>query len=184
MIKRFLILPTIASSFLGGALHITSHTYIKAENYAKAKALNFYEQSVVMLAEDLGLEKPPPKLPEATKESIIERECKINKVSIALVKAIIEQESKNNRFAVSSAGAIGLMQVMPANASMCGLEHPSLLYDEENNIVCGVRILKNALKNQRGNVIMALKEYNGGASRIDKTEENRNYPHLVLAKLK
>lgn len=184
MIKRFLILPTLASSLLGGALHVTSHAYIKAENYAKAKALSFYEQSVIMLAEDLGLEKPPPKLPDATRESIIEREAKINKVSVALVHAIIEQESKNNRFAVSSAGAIGLMQVMPANASMCGYDHPSLLYDEENNIVCGVRILKNALRNQGGNVIMALKEYNAGASRIDKTDENKKYPHLVLAKLK
>ena len=183
MIKKFLITASLAPTLLTGALHVTSHTYIRIENYAKERVISAYEDGVTKLAADLGLEKPRPQLDDLTRDKIIEREAKVNKVSVSLIKAVIKAESNDNQYAVSHAGAQGLMQVMPFHVSKCGYKHPSELFDEEKNIICGVRILKEALKNQKGNVILALKEYNGGAGGIDKTEENRRYPQAVLSKL-
>lgn len=77
----------------------------------------------------------------------------------ALVLAIIRQESSFDPAAVSRAGAIGLMQVMPWNARRVGLTVREL-YVPRTNILAGVRLLAVLLRHYGGDVISALAGYN------------------------
>lgn len=182
MFKRLALTTTITGSVLGTGLHFLSHGYVALENKAVNYINSHYDNTIAGLAKDKGFVKPII-LDEVTRETIVEREARINDVPISLAHAVIKAESNGKAYATSKAGAIGLMQVMPEHVPHCGYQHFSELYDEEKNIKCGMRILKEAISNQKGNIIRALKEYNAGAKRIDKTEENRNYPHVVLSKL-
>ncbi len=87
-----------------------------------------------------------------------------------LLAAVVEQESGFNPQAHSSAGAIGLMQIMPATARDCGLD-PGQLWDPAPNIHWGARILADAYHifsaetpNER--LQFALAAYNGGVGTV------------------
>lgn len=77
----------------------------------------------------------------------------------ALIHSIIKNESGYNPYAVSSAGAMGLMQLMPENCKSAGLTNP---YDVEQNINAGTKLLKTYLNMFDGNTQMALMAYNAG----------------------
>jgi soluble lytic murein transglycosylase-like protein len=77
-----------------------------------------------------------------------------------LVLAVIEVESAFDRFAVSSAGAQGLMQVMPFWREEIGRPQDNLT-DVDTNLRYGCRILQYYLELERGNVTRALARYNG-----------------------
>jgi soluble lytic murein transglycosylase-like protein len=77
----------------------------------------------------------------------------------ALIRAIIRQESAFRPSARSSAGAIGLMQVLPSNAWRLGFA-PQALWNPANNILAGTRLLAVLLKHYQGDVISALVAYN------------------------
>ena len=92
-----------------------------------------------------------------------------------LVLAVIDVESSFNPFAVSSAGAVGMMQVMPFWPQELGLTKRDLL-DIEMNIRMGTSILAYYLERERGDYRRALARYNGSVGR-------RAYPDLVLNRL-
>ena len=92
-----------------------------------------------------------------------------------LVLAVIDVESSFNPFAVSSAGAVGMMQVMPFWPRELGLTTRDLL-DVEMNIRMGSSILAYYLESERGDYRRALARYNGSLGR-------RTYPDLVLNRL-
>jgi soluble lytic murein transglycosylase-like protein len=92
-----------------------------------------------------------------------------------LVLAVIDVESAFDPFAVSSAGAVGLMQVMPFWPSQLGLSNKDLI-DVELNIRMGTSILAYYLERERGDYRRALGRYNGSLG-------NRQYPDLVLGRL-
>jgi soluble lytic murein transglycosylase-like protein len=92
-----------------------------------------------------------------------------------LVLAVIDVESAFDPFAVSSAGAVGLMQVMPFWPSELGLSTRDLI-DVELNIRMGVSILAYYLARERGDYVRALGRYNGSLGK-------RWYPDLVLGRL-
>ncbi|MCL6577986.1 MAG: lytic transglycosylase domain-containing protein [Candidatus Bathyarchaeota archaeon] len=82
-------------------------------------------------------------------------------VDPAIISAVIYQESGGNPNAISSAGAIGLMQIMPATgASECGFTQPQL-FNVQNNIECGTRYLKK-IYDQYGDIQWAIAGYYGG----------------------
>jgi soluble lytic murein transglycosylase-like protein len=93
----------------------------------------------------------------------------------ALVMAVIDVESRFNRWATSSAGAVGLMQVMPFWPTQLGM-HNSQLVEIPHNIRMGCTILKYYLERERGDYSRALARYNGSLGR-------RNYSDLVLVRL-
>lgn len=92
-----------------------------------------------------------------------------------LVLAVIDVESAFNPFAVSNAGAVGLMQVMPFWPSQLGLERPDLI-DVELNIRMGTSILAYYLEKESGDYRRGLARYNGSLGR-------RQYPDRVLSRL-
>jgi soluble lytic murein transglycosylase-like protein len=92
-----------------------------------------------------------------------------------LVLAVIDVESAFDPFAVSSAGAVGLMQVMPFWPIELGLSTRDLI-DVELNVRMGTSILAYYLDRERGDYHRALGRYNGSLGK-------RTYPDLVLGRL-
>ena len=107
-------------------------------------------------------------------------------VERALVQAVVAAESNYNAHAVSPAGAVGLMQVMPATAGDYGVDTTQALFDPKTNLKTGTRHLKRLLRkydNDYGRVIMA---YNAGEGVVDRTNSNvtfletLNYTEAVI----
>lgn len=80
-----------------------------------------------------------------------------------LVLSVIEVESAFDRFAISSAGALGLMQVMPFWIEELGRPEDNL-FDPATNLRYGCTILKHYLSREDGNLHRALGRYNGRIS--------------------
>ena len=92
-----------------------------------------------------------------------------------LVLAVIEVESNFDRYAVSVAGALGLMQVMPFWLAEIGRQDDNLLH-VDTNLRYGCAILKFYLDKENGDLRRALGRYNGSLGR-------RRYPNKVIDKL-
>ena len=100
------------------------------------------------------------------------------------IHAVIKQESKYNAKAVSSVGAQGLMQMMPATAERFGLKDP---FDPAANVEAGTKYLKWLLKRFDGDVSLALAGYNAGEGAVDKYKgvppysETQNYVKKIVS---
>lgn len=92
-----------------------------------------------------------------------------------LVMAVIDVESRFNRWAVSYAGAVGLMQIMPFWPRELGMTNDELVRVQKN-IRMGCTILKFYLDREKGDYARALARYNGSLGR-------RTYSDLVLDRL-
>jgi len=92
-----------------------------------------------------------------------------------LVLAVMDIESNFDRFALSHAGARGLMQIMPFWRDEIG-EPRADLFDIETNVRYGCTILRYYLDRENDNVRQALARYNGSTGK-------RWYPDLVLGRL-
>ncbi len=93
-----------------------------------------------------------------------------------VVLAVIEVESRFRKYAVSKAGARGLMQVMPFWVKEIG-EPNHNLFHERTNLRYGCTILRHYLDRERGNLANALGRYNGSLGQPE-------YPNLVLKALR
>ena len=102
----------------------------------------------------------------------------------SFVKAVIHRESGFRPRALSPAGAVGLMQVMPANARRLGVT-PAQLWTPATNILAGTRLLAVLLRHYRGDVISTLVAYNAGPRRplapVPENGETPGYVQGVLA---
>jgi soluble lytic murein transglycosylase-like protein len=92
-----------------------------------------------------------------------------------LILAVIEVESNFDRYAVSVAGALGLMQVMPFWIEEIGRPGDNLLHTN-TNLRYGCTILKHYYEKEKGDLQRALGRYNGSLGK-------RKYPNKVIDKL-
>lgn len=104
-------------------------------------------------------------------------------ISPSLLTAVATQESGLNQSSVSTAGAIGVMQLMPGTAARYGANP----YDLNANIDAGAHYLSDMLARYNGDVSLALAAYNAGPGNVDRYggippfPETQSYVSSVLA---
>jgi len=118
-----------------------------------------------MLYRDQGIDPRVWRLMYPTGYSeMVNRYADENDADPLLLYALIREESWFNRSVVSSAGAVGLMQLMPQTASAVNGSHVDRdsLFDPDINIALGTRFFAGLLRQYDGNMIVALASYNAG----------------------
>ena len=84
---------------------------------------------------------------------------------MSLVLGLIQVESGFRKFAVSSVGARGYMQVMPFWTRVIGDGDPGKLFHMQTNLRFGCVILRHYIDREQGDLFMALGRYNGSRGR-------------------
>jgi soluble lytic murein transglycosylase-like protein len=117
-------------------------------------------------------------------QSLFSEASKRYGVSLDLLKAVAKTESNFNPTATSSAGAMGIMQLMPDTASWLGVTDA---YDPEQNIMGGAKLLRQLLNEYEGKTELALAAYNAGSGNVNKYggippfTETQNYVRAVMS---
>jgi soluble lytic murein transglycosylase-like protein len=101
-------------------------------------------------------------------------ESKRTGLDVALVLGLIQVESNFRKFAVSSVGARGYMQIMPFWVRLIGDGDVSKLFHLQTNLRFGCVILRHYLDREQGDLFMGLGRYNGSRGQAP-------YPEAVLA---
>ena len=160
--------------YIDGLRVIDESTYSKSTNTSRSGSSDFdsiLEQETIIYAQpesDNG-ETPQDKsgslsAPASLESYFTEAAAKYG-VDANLLKAVAKQESGFNPGSVSSAGAIGVMQLMPGTASSLGVSNP---YDARQNIMGGAKYLSQLLHKYDGDTSLALAAYNAGPGNVDK----------------
>ena len=96
-------------------------------------------------------------------DGLIKEAARRYRVEARLIRSVMQTESAFNPLAVSSAGALGLMQLMPELAEELGVTDP---FDPRENIMAGARHLRRLLDLHGGNVTLAVASYNAGEGAV------------------
>jgi len=122
-------------------------------------------------------------LPAAEIDGLIARASVEAHVDGALIRGVMRQESAFRPCAISSKGAMGLMQLMPATAAQFGVRDA---FDPAENTSAGARFLKELLDRYSGDVPKVLAAYNAGPTTVDEADgipqipETLNYIQRIL----
>ena len=120
--------------------------------------------------------------PAKAYEGIIREAAALYRVDPSLIRSVMQAESAFDASAVSRAGAMGLMQLMPDIAEAFDVVHP---FDPRENIMAGTRLLRELLDQHRGNLKLAIASYNAGPTAVARYgavppfKETRNYVKKV-----
>lgn len=135
-----------------------------------------------ILDDQLNAGQTPPLPPVSLLEDMVENQAQSIGLDPNLAKAVVKAESGFNPNAVSSAGAKGLMQLMPSTAQSLGVQ---AILDPQENVEGGTQYLKSLLTKYHS-VPKALAAYNAGPGTVDKYggippyTETQNYVNRVL----
>lgn len=102
-------------------------------------------------------------------------------IPFSFIKAVIKIESNYDPGAVSSAGAVGLMQLMPATLESMGIQNGR---DARENIFAGTKYLRRLADRYNGDINLILSAYNAGSGNVDNYhgipfEKTRQYVQNV-----
>jgi len=128
-----------------------------------------------------------PPLADSESEPMITAAATIQKLDPALIRAVIRQESGFRPCAVSSQGAMGLMQLMPETAEHFNLTDP---FNAKENVRAGAEFLKQLMDRFKGDLKLTLAAYNAGPARVDgnppsvpNIPETQDYVNQILKSL-
>jgi len=122
-------------------------------------------------------------LSERELDPLIKRHSSEQQLHPALIRAVIKAESNFDPRAVSRAGAVGLMQLMPQTAVRLDVRD---MFDPDENVGGGTKYLRQLLDRFHGNLPLALAAYNAGENIVDRyqslppIDETRQYVRKVL----
>jgi hypothetical protein len=115
-------------------------------------------------------------------DAAIDAAAERHHVDPSLVRSVVKVESNFNPNAVSSKGAMGLMQLMPSTARSLNVANP---FDPQQNVDAGVRHLRKLLDSYGGNVRLSLAAYNAGSGAVARSagvphfRETQNYVRRI-----
>lgn len=122
-----------------------------------------------------------------TLKDIFERASEKYNISYDFLVSVAKAESDFNTKCISSAGAKGIMQLMPDECKEFNVSDP---YDAEQNIMAAAKLLKAHLKKYNGNYTLAAAAYNAGSGAVSKYggvppyTETRNYVKKIKKYMK
>ena len=117
-----------------------------------------------------------PPLPAAELDALVEDAAQREELEPALIRSVIRQESAARPCAVSSKGAMGLMQLMPATALQFGVADA---FDPKENVTAGARLLKQLLTMYGGDTSLALGAFNAGPGKVSPAGGLPDYPETL-----
>jgi soluble lytic murein transglycosylase-like protein len=116
-------------------------------------------------------------------DNLIREAADTYRLDPALIRSVMRTESAFDPTAVSGAGAMGLMQLMPEIADAFGVKDP---FDPRENIMAGARLLRELLDQHHGNLVLTIASYNAGPTAVARHggtvppfRETRNYVKRV-----
>lgn len=121
--------------------------------------------------------------PEHAYDDLIDEAAQKYELDADLIRAVIRTESAFDAAAVSTAGAQGLMQLMPALAAELGVTDP---FDPRQNIMAGSKYLSALLAYHHGDVPLAVASYNAGPGAVARYqgippyEETERYVRTIV----
>jgi soluble lytic murein transglycosylase len=183
MIKLFIVIFSLIFVLCTFAATVYADIYVKIDSQGVLHFTNVPTSSNYKI---YIREKPPEPLNSGATDrydNLIAEASEKHGVSFSLLKALIKIESDFNPRAVSSAGAKGLMQIMPENIRALNIKDP---FDPLENIMGGARYLKQLIKRFNGELPMALAAYNAGPNMVDRYKrippfaETENFVEKVM----
>jgi soluble lytic murein transglycosylase-like protein len=166
--------------FINAEGQVTVHKSMQHKNLASAaRTTNYLPGASPFPWRDPARQAP---VEPGDYDRIIHQASMRHSVDPALVRAVIKTESNWNPAAVSSKGAVGLMQLIPGTAKRLGVGD---VRNPEHNVDAGVRYLRILLERYNGNLDLALAAYNAGEGAVDRARgvpafrETRNYVQKV-----
>jgi len=125
---------------------------------------------------ETGSAGPRKTLPSTIYDPFIDRVAQKNDLSPQLIKAVALVESGFNPHAVSSAGAQGLMQLMPQTAQQYGVQDA---FDPQANLEAGAQHLRRLLDKYDDDLTLALAAYNAGEGAVSRHQGVPAYRETV-----
>lgn len=172
-IKLYATTSVIALAILPRLIFFTANCYISGYQSAST----YIDVTTTKILGSIGLERTQE---EQNRAQFIAEASNKYKLHQGLLMALMREESAHNPDAFSPKEAIGLMQIMPANAKRCGLSAISKLWDEKTNINCGSLILSQELATYKGNLRSALESFNGGPKAVNHFPESQRYAQRII----
>jgi soluble lytic murein transglycosylase-like protein len=174
-----------------GVIHFSNVSVGKAKKFKKVSQepnTRRYAENTSRTAPAPSAQAPSTSIPASSNmpgnyTEIINSACNRHGVDPALVHAIVKVESDFNPYALSSKGAMGLMQLMPQTAMDMNVRNT---YNPHENIDGGVKYLRYLIDRYEGNLALALAAYNAGETSVKKWgtippfPETQNYVQKIL----
>lgn len=188
---RSILIVCLFFLFTAGSAYADIYTYMDENGVVCYTDTPFDKEATRIFKEKAprGLQENSSKTDDSSDtvdySTIVHEKAALYDLDPSLIKAVITTESNWNSRAISSKGAMGLMQLMPMTATDMRVHNP---FDPEQNIEGGARYLKYLLERFHGDLTLALAAYNAGPTTVEKCgytippiNETQNYVRKVLS---